>query len=603
MQIDQERKTHPEPESTGRRSKGAMWRGAVALVLLALITACTAQTGPSSSPVSTPTSAGSAPTSASPVAGSPSPAAPSASSASASASPAATSASPAASSASPSATSTNAAGEPQPGGTFVMAVGEDVPELDPHSLQSFANLQIYEAMFRRDPQEYGKFLPALAESVDVSEDGLVYTLNLREGVVFHDGTPFDADAVVFNLERQAYPDNPYHQGGQNWAGWALGNPGLVTGIEAVDPLTVRLTLSEPILDFDFILADEQAGFGMISPAVIMADPEGFGQNPVGAGTGAFMFEERVTGDRVTLVRNPNYWEEGKPYLDSWILRTIPDPGSRLLALKEGDIQMFDVSGPEIAQLSGDPEVELITVPPLFGSFIAFDYNDPITGDPLVRRAISQAIDAQSIVSTLSPFAEVTPNFGLFPGMPGHRTDIEWYGYDPAAARATLEEAGYPDGVDLTLSFSTPPVGLNHQLLAQAIQGQMQAAGFRVTLAQVDGPTMFQSGFGPPGREEYPFQMALNVAGSDGDSFAMLGGWTSRSNYASKNPAFMELFERMNGAVDPELRLQVFGEMQQQLYDDVAYIPIAHTEVVRAASTNVRGLDTAAFHFHNVWLEE
>jgi len=484
-----------------------------------------------------------------------------------------------------------------------MAVGEDVPELDPHSLQSFANLQIYEAMFRRHPTEYGQFLPALAESVDISEDGLVYTLNLREGVQFHDGTPFDADAVVFNLERQADPENPYHNGGPNWAGWALGNPGLVTGIEAVDPLTVRLTLSEPILDFDFILADEQAGFGMISPAVIMADPEGFGQNPVGAGTGPFMFEERVVGDRVTLVRNPNYWEEGKPYLDSWILRTLPDPGSRLLALKEGDIQMFDVSGPEIAQLSGDPEVELITVPPLFGSFIAFDYNDPITGDPLVRRAISQAIDTQSIVTTLSPFAQVTPNFGLFPGMPGHSTDIQWYGYDPVAARASLEEAGYPDGVDLTLSFSTPPVGLNHQLLAQAIQGQMQEAGFRVTLAQVDGPTMFESGFGPPGREEYPFQMALNVAGSDGDSFAMLGGWTSRSNYASKNPAFMQLFEQMNGAVDPELRLQVFGEMQQQLYDDVAYIPIAHTEVVRAASTNVRGLETAAFHFHNVWLAD
>jgi len=116
-----------------------------------------------------------------------------------------------------------------------MAVGEDVPELDPHSLQSFANLQIYEAMFRRHPTEYGQFLPALAESVDVSDDGLVYTLNLREGVQFHDGTPFDADAVVFNLERQADPENPYHNGGPNWAGWALGNPGLVTGIEAVDP--------------------------------------------------------------------------------------------------------------------------------------------------------------------------------------------------------------------------------------------------------------------------------------------------------------------------------------------------------------------------------
>ncbi len=588
MHSDLERRTLPGSEFIGRRSRRMMGRGAVSLLVFALLAACTGQTGPSI-PAPTATDDAPAPTSASPA---PTDDAPDP-----------TDDGPAPTDVSPAPTDVAPPDEVQRGGTFVMAVGQDIPELDPHSLQSFANLQIYEAMFRRHPTEYGEFLPALAESVDVSDDGLVYTLNLREGVTFHDGTPFNADAVVFNLERQADPENPYHQGGQNWAGWALGNPGLVTGIEAVDEFTVRLTLSEPILDFDFILADEQAGFGMISPAVIMADPESFGQNPIGAGTGPFMFEERVTGDRVSLVRNPNYWEPEKPYLDGWILRVIPDPGSRLLSLKEGDIHMFDVSGPEIAQLSSDPDVELTTGPPLFGSFIAFDYNDPITGDLLVRRAISEAIDVESIVSTLSPFAEVTPNFGLFPGLPGHRTDIDWYGYDPAAARATLAEAGYPNGVDLTLSFSTPPVGLNHQLLAQAIQAQMQEAGFRVTLAQVDGPTMFESGFGPPGREEYPFQMALNVAGSDGDSFAMLGGWTSRSNYASKNPAFMELFGQMNQAVDEDLRLEVFGEMQQQLYDDVAYIPLAHTEVIRAASTNVRNLDTAAFHFHDVWLEE
>lgn len=484
-----------------------------------------------------------------------------------------------------------------------MAVGEDPPELDPHTYQSFANLQIYEAPTRRDPKLYGVFLPTLAESVDTSKDGLVHTIHLRPGVLFQDGTPLDAAAVVFNLERQAYPDNKYFQGGENWASWAQGTPGLVTAIEAVDAMTVRLTLSAPILDLDFILADEQGGFGMVSPTVIKADPKGFGQEPMGSGTGAFTFAERVVGDRIELVRNEAYWEPEKPYLDGWILKVIPDPGSRLLALKNGDIHMFDVSGPEIAQLSTDPDVVLITVPPIFGSFIAFDYNDPITGKLAVRRAISQAIDTASIVGELSPFAQVTPTFGLFPGLPGFRTDLTWYPHDPTAAKASLAEAGYPDGVDLTLSFSTPPVGLNHQLFAQAIQGQMQEAGFRVTLAQVDGPTMFQSGFGPPGRPEYPFQMALNLTGSDGNPIGMLAAWTSRSNYAAKNPAYMALFERMNKAVDPAVRLGVFGEMQQQLYDDIAYIPLAHTEVVRAAAKNVRGLETAAYHFRDVWLDE
>lgn len=482
-----------------------------------------------------------------------------------------------------------------------MAVGEDIPELDPHGLQSLANLQMYEGPFRRHPTEYGKFVPNLAESIEVSADGLVHTIKIRAGALFHDGSPVDAAAMIVGLERQAYPDNKFHNGGPYWAGWARGNPGVVSKIEEVDTLTVRITLSEPVIDMDFVLADEH-GMGVINPDVIAANPEHFGQSPIGAGTGPFKFEERVAGDHVTLARNEQYWEPEKPYLDKWILKVMPDPGSRLLALKKGDIQLFDVSGPEIAQLTGDPEVQLITVPPIFGSYISFDHNDKVTGDPKVRQAISHSIDIASIVSELSPFAKVTPTFGVFPGMPGHRTDLTWYKYDPAEAKKVLADAGYPDGVDLKLSFSTPPIGLNHSILAQAIQGQLQAAGFRVELAQVDGPTMFESGFGPPGRKEYPFQMALSLTGTDGNSFGMLAAWSSATNYAAKNPKFMELFGRMVKAVDVDERLGIFGEMQQQIYDDVGYIPLAHSEVVRAAAKNVRGLETAAYHFRDVWLD-
>lgn len=495
----------------------------------------------------------------------------------------------------------DASGESGRGGTFVMAVGEMLP-MDPLSSQTFANLQIYQAPLRRHPTEYGEFLPGYAEGVDVSDDGLEYTIHIRPGVMFHDGSPLTAEALVFTLELQAYPDNEFHNGGELWASWARGNPGVVTAIEAVDEMTVRLTLSEPVVDMEFVLADEQGGFAAVNPDVIRADPEGFGQDPAGAGTGPFMFAER-SNDAVTLVRNDDYWDEGLPLLDRWILRVMPDPGARLLALKAGEIHMFDVSGPEIAQLENDPDINLLTVPPIFGSFIAFNYDDPVTGIPEVRQAISQAIDMDSIVGELSPFATVTPTFGLFPGLPGYRDDLTWYPYDPAAARDLLTSAGFPDGVDLTFTFSTPPVGLNHQLLAQALQAQLQEAGFRVTLNQIDGPTMFQSGFGPPGREDYPFQMALNLTGSDGNPVGMLAGWTSRSNYAAQHPAFMELFGRMVTTTDPDTLLEIFGEMQQTLYDDVAYVPLAHTEVVRAVAKNVHGIETAAYHFLDVWVEE
>lgn len=489
------------------------------------------------------------------------------------------------------------------GGTFVMAVGIDIPEMDPHELQTFANLQMYEAPARRHPTEYGAFLPALVESVDATDDGLEYTMHLRSGVTFHDGSPFDAAAFVFSMERAGDTENEYNNGGEAWASWALGTPGIVELIEAVDDATVRVVLSQPVPDVDFIMADEQGGLGAVNPAVLIADHEHFGQEPFGAGTGPFMFEERVPGDHVTLARYENYWDEGKPYLDKWVLRVIPDPGTRVLSLKSGEVHMFDVAGPEIAQLQDDPEVQLFTVPPIFGNFIAFDHNDPVTGIREVRQAMSQAIDMASIVASLSPFATVTPNFGLYPGMPGFRDDVGWYPYDPERARALLGEAGFPDGVDITLSYSTPPIGLDANVLAQAIQGQLAESGFRVELAVVDPPTMFESSYGPPGREDFPFQAALVVNGTDGNSHGMLFTWTYRSNYSAVHPAYLERAMASNVEVDRDRRLGIYGEMQQLLYDDVAYLPLAHTEVVRAAALNVRGLETAAYHFHDVWLDD
>lgn len=500
------------------------------------------------------------------------------------------------------ASTTEAGDEITRGGSFVMAIGIDIPELDPHELQSYAMLQMYEAPFRRHPTNYGEFIPTLVESMDTSNDGLEYTLHLRPGVTFHDGSPFNAEALVFSMNRAGDTANEFNNGGAAWASWAQGNPGIVEVIEATDDLTVRIVLSQTLPDWNFILADEQGGLGAVNPAVLMEDHVHFGQEPFGAGTGPFMFEERVPNDHVTLVRNENYWQEGKPYLDRWILRVMPDPGTRLLALKQGDIQMFDVSGPEIAQLENDPDVQLVTVPPIFGNFIAFNHNDPITGIREVRQAMSHAMDVAAIVSSLSPFATPTPNFGVYPGMPGFRDDIEWYPYDPDLARSLLADAGFPDGVDITLSYSTPPVGLDANVLAQAIQGQMGEAGIRLELAVVDPPTMFQSSFGPPGRADFPFQAALVVNGTDGNSHGMLFGWTYRSNYAGVNPAFLDLAMASNVEVDRDRRLAIYGEMQQMLFDDVAYLPLAHTEVVRAAAKNVRGLETAAYHFHDVWIQ-
>ncbi|MGI8700188.1 MAG: ABC transporter substrate-binding protein [Nocardioidaceae bacterium] len=499
---------------------------------------------------------------------------------------------------SPTSTSSRAGSStPKRGGTLIIAQPSDIPELDPANQSDFGQLQMYQAPLRR-LAGFGQHEPDLASSVDVSADGLVYTVGFRPGITFHDGTAFDARSWVFAMQRQAFPDNPYHTGPfGHYVSLTGGFPGKVKSIEADDATTARMTLNEPIADLEFALADIEFA-AAINPAVIKKDVH-FGQQPVGAGTGPFRFVERVANDHVTLERYDGYWRKGFPYLDRVILKVIPDSGARVLALKAGEIQMMNVVGPEIDQLKDDPRVQLHSFPPYFANYISFDSADPVVGDPKVREAICRGIDRGTIAKQFS-FADEYKSFGSLPGLPGYRDDLSWYPYDPNAAKQLLASVGHPGGIDVALTFANGiPLGADPQLMSQALQGQLAQVGIRVKLNQIDPATLYQSSFGPPGRKDYPYQMALSLFGSDGDEFGLMQSWTSAANYAGYHPKYLQEFNKAATEPSAQARVATYKSLQQIMYDDVAFVPLVYTPVVQATAANVQNL--VPYYLETTWL--
>lgn len=488
---------------------------------------------------------------------------------------------------------------PRRGGTLVIASPMDVPELDPQNQSDLLQLQMYQAPLRRKAA-FGQHEPDLAAApITISPDGLEYTITFRPGITFQDGSPFDANAWVFAMKRQIFADNPYHKAPfGHWASLASGFPGKLKSIAAPNPTTAKMVLREPIADLEYALADIEIG-AAINPAVIKKDPARFGQKPAGAGTGPFRFVERVANDQVTLERYPGYWRKGRPYLDRIIEKVIPDPGAQLLALKSGDIQLMNVVGPEIDQLKNDDSVKLHAFPPYFANYLGFDHADPVTGKKAVRQAISQGLDRDAIAKLFS-FSKPYPTFGLLPGLRGYDAGLKWYPYDPRAARQLLASAGYPNGVDVKLTFASGlPLGADPKQLAQVVQGQLAQAGVRVKLNQVDPPTLYQASFGKPGRRQYPYQMTLGLTGTDGDVFGMVQQWTYSTNYAGYHPEYLKAFGKV--AIEPQESVRAAGyrQLQQILYDDVGFVPLVYTSIVQATTKNVQ--DLVPYYFESTWL--
>jgi peptide/nickel transport system substrate-binding protein len=339
------------------------------------------------------------------------------------------------------------------GTTFIFGRGGDSVQLDPAIVtdgESFrVTGQCLEPLYQYEPGSTVP-IPALATGCTANEDGTEWTCALRQGVTFHDGTPFNAEAVIFNFDRWRFTDHPHHYPSQvfeyyeyMWGG--LDNASMITSVAALDEYTVKFTLSAPLAPFLANLAMDM--FAISSPAAFEQYGEDYGLPSAGCvGTGPFKFVEWVEGDRITFQANDDYWG-GRLTIDEIVWRVIPDDSARFLALQAGQIHAMEPAAPEdLATAVADPSLYVATRPALNTSYLAFNYNIVEMRDPNFRRAVVHAIDRQGLVDSFySGYGEVATNL-LPPSVWGHNDAIEDWPYDPDLARQFLADAGFPAGI-------------------------------------------------------------------------------------------------------------------------------------------------------------
>ncbi|HWL41860.1 MAG TPA: ABC transporter substrate-binding protein [Ilumatobacter sp.] len=347
------------------------------------------------------------------------------------------------------------------GGDVVYSIGTEMNTLDPLGVAAGTSgnnraIQIFETLFRVDPD--GNLAPSLALSMD-SDDGATWTIKLRPGVNFSDGTPLDADAVVYNIDRQRNaPDTFVFKG----------NVENITSVEAIDLETVEITLSEPSGSFPFTFTSVNGL--MASPTAVEADPEGFGDNPVGAGP--FLLDEWVRDDHMTLVRNPDYWDAPRPYLDSITVRILPQQQSWIDTILSGESHIVAARPDVIAATRNEPEIQYAALSPVGGEFVTVNQQWEPGSDKRLREAIALAFDPAIVEEVFTRGAWPSQELVCPPFLPGSPECLEgvWPKPDPARAAELIQEwlaDGNSPDVEL---LSTSSVAALNEFLQQTLNG-------------------------------------------------------------------------------------------------------------------------------------
>jgi len=481
-------------------------------------------------------------------------------------------------------------------GTFIFGRGADCVTLDGALSDDTESdrvvAQIYDSLVElRGGTTLIK--PGLAKSWEVSPDNLTWTFYLRKGVKFHDGTDFNADAVLFNFERWWDKDNPYHKG--VFPAWEsdFGLKGdencLIDKFEKVDDYTFRIVLKQPYVPLLATLAE--VDYGIASPTAIKNEgAENYGTSteypPVG--TGPFKFVEWVKDDRIVLERNPDYWGE-KAKVDKVIIKTIPDNSARFLALKTGEIMGMDGANPDdVIAAKNDPNIQILLRPALNVGWLNFNVTVKPFDDVRVRKAIAMAIDKKTIVQTL--FGEtgivadqIWPPFGW-----GHNNELQDYPYDPEGAKALLAEAGYPDGFETDFWYMPNPRGYfpDPKGIAEAIAADLAKIGVRCNLKTEDWSTYLAD------RREGKFNLWMigwHMPNGDPDNayfwqFGIPG--PQQGNY--NNPELIKIITEARTIPNQAEREKLYAQAALIVHNDVPVIFIDHNQVPLLFSKKVSG---------------
>ncbi|RKQ13683.1 ABC transporter substrate-binding protein [Ureibacillus endophyticus] len=469
---------------------------------------------------------------------------------------------------------------------LVFGRGGDSVSLDPAIVTDGESFKVTENIFET-LLEFGEqdttIQPSLAKEWEVSDDGLTYTFHLQEGVKFHDGTDFNAEAVVKNIERwKAGTEEQFYYFNSMFK--AEGED-IIKTVTAVDDHTVVFELSRPQAPFLKNLA--MSPFGIASPTAFESAGDKFGDNPVG--TGPFVFVEWKRNDSITVKKNENYWKEGLPKLDTIIFRAIPDNSARLNALVTGEIDLADGINPsDAASIESNSELKLIERPSMNIGYLGLTNTRKPFDNKLVRQAVNYAIDKQAIVDAFfEGRAEVAVN-PMPPSISGYNDEIVGYEYNPEKAKELLAEAGY-DGAEIELwAMPVPrPYMPDGQKVAEAIQKNLADVGIPSKIVTFEWATYLDKA-----KDGEADAFLLGWTGDNGDADNFLYTLLDADNIGSNNYAYYssdaahKLLIAAQSEVDEEKRIQLYKEAQAIIHEDAPWVPLAHSIPLLAGKKGV-----------------
>ena len=446
-----------------------------------------------------------------------------------------------------------------------VAMQLEPPHLDPTSaaagaIDSVLYTNVFEGLTRFMGD--GSVVPGLAESWEISEDGLTYTFKLREGVTFHDGTTMDAEDVKFTLDRINAEDSANAQKALYAA---------ISEVNVIDPQTVEVKLSEPNGNMLFNLAWGDAV--IVAPETV----ETIKQTPIG--TGAFKFENWNQGDKITLTRNDDYWGEA-PALASATFKFISDPTAAFASVMAEDVDVFTgFPAPEnIPQFEADPRFQVLIGSTEGETILSINNKREPFDNVKVREAVAHAIDRQAIIDG-AMFGYGTPIGTHFaPHNPDYVDLAEMSSYDPEKSKALLAEAGFPDGFETTLHLPPPSYARRG---GEIIAAQLAEVGIKAQITNVEWAQWLETVFKG---KDFGLSIVSHTEPMDINIYANPDYY-----FQYDNAEFQSLITEFNKTAEPAARTEMLAKAQRMIAEDYVNGYLFQLAFPTIAKAGVEGL--------------
>jgi peptide/nickel transport system substrate-binding protein len=498
------------------------------------------------------------------------------------------------------------------GGELVFGTAADPVVLDGALVSDGESLRAIDQMFEglvTLKEGSTEVVPGLAETWEADAAGTAWTFHLRDGVKFHDGTDFNAEAVCFNFDRWYNFKGPFQQQSATYYWQTVfggfsdkKTPSLYKSCEAVDENTVVINLTKPSSSFLGALA--LSNFTFASPKALQqygADKgsvdEETGFKPTGTygiehptGTGPFKFESWTRGDRLVMVRNDDYWGD-KAKIEKLIFRPISDNAARLQALQNGEIQGYDLVEPQdIQTIEGDSDLQILDRPAFNVGYVTINQKVPPFDKLEVRQAVAAGLDRESVVNNFyAGRGEVAKEF-MPPSLFGYADDVKTYTYDPATAKSLLQKAGVKTPLKVDFWYPTDvsrPYMPDPKRNFEAFAASLNKSGFKVVPHSAPWSPDYL------GRVDEGNAGALNLIGwtgdfGDPDNFIGTFFQQPTDQFGFENE---EIFNTLNEAeveTDEGKRTALYKEANREIMKFLPGVPYVNTEPALAFNSNVKG---------------